>query len=216
MERPAPVLREVLTVAEMAAAAMRETPVLVAPAVPFGFTPHHLGWPGTISLRLDTYLAMLADIARSIIEAGFPRAIFVNGHGGNSAPLRSLVGELVTDGVPVGMVDYFAPGAQALAETLTVGLKGGGSMLLALLILPLYIPVLILGTGTMDAALQGLPVQGYLLWMSCLGVLALSLSPLAIAAGLRNFRHKVEKGRKQYVRHEKHKRSSVDETDMRD
>ena len=73
----------------------------------------------------------------------------------------------------------------AIGAALTVGLKGGGSMLLALLILPLYIPVLILGTGTMDAALQGLPVQGYLLWMSCLAVLALSLSPLAIAAGLR-------------------------------
>ena len=73
----------------------------------------------------------------------------------------------------------------AIGAALTVGLKGGGSMLLALLILPLYIPVLILGTGTMDAALQGLPVQGYLLWMSCLVVLALSLSPLAIAAGLR-------------------------------
>lgn len=73
----------------------------------------------------------------------------------------------------------------AIGAALTVGLKGGGSMLLALLILPLYIPVLILGTGTMDAALQGLPVQGYVLWMSCLAVLALSLSPLAIAAGLR-------------------------------
>ena len=73
----------------------------------------------------------------------------------------------------------------AIGAALTVGLKGGGSMLLTLLILPLYIPVLILGTGTMDAALQGLPVQGYLLWMSCLAVLALSLSPLAIAAGLR-------------------------------
>ena len=73
----------------------------------------------------------------------------------------------------------------AIGAALTAGLKGGGSMLLALLILPLYIPVLILGTGTMDAALQGLPVQGYLLWMSCLAVLALSLSPLAIAAGLR-------------------------------
>jgi len=72
----------------------------------------------------------------------------------------------------------------AVGAALTVGLKRGG-LLLALLILPLYIPVLILGTGTMDAALQGLPVQGYLLWMSCLAVLALSLSPLAIAAGLR-------------------------------
>ena len=58
-------------------------------------------------------------------------------------------------------------------------------MLLALLILPLYIPVLILGTGAMDAALQGLPVLGYLLWLGCLALLALSLAPLAIAAGLR-------------------------------
>ena len=73
----------------------------------------------------------------------------------------------------------------AIGAALTVGLKGGGSMLLALLILPLYIPVLILGTGAMDAALQGLPVHGYLLWLGCLAVLALSLAPLAIAAGLR-------------------------------
>ncbi len=73
----------------------------------------------------------------------------------------------------------------AIGAARTVGLKGGGSMLLALLILPLYIPVLILGTGAMDAALQGLPVQGYLLWLGCLAVLALSLAPLAIAAGLR-------------------------------
>lgn len=113
-------------VAELAAAAMADTPVLVAPGVPFGFTPHHLSWPGTISLRLESYLAMLGDIARSILDAGFPRAIFVNGHGGNSAPLRALVGELVTDGYAVGMVDYFAPAAGALASHLAGDLKGPG------------------------------------------------------------------------------------------
>ncbi len=113
-------------VAELAAAAMADTPVLVAPGVPFGFTPHHLSWPGTISLRLNSYLAMLGDIARSIIDAGFPRAVFVNGHGGNSPPLRALVGELVTDGYAVGMVDYFAPAAGAMADLLAGGLKGPG------------------------------------------------------------------------------------------
>ena len=56
---------------------------------------------------------------------------------------------------------------------------------LALLILPLYIPVLILGTGAMDAALQGMPVTGFALWLGCLAVLALTLAPIAIAAGLR-------------------------------
>lgn len=96
-------------ITELAASRMVGTPVLVAPPVAFGFAPHHLSWPGTISLRLETYLAMLGDIARSVMHAGFPRAIFVNGHGGNSAPLRALTGQLICDGLAVGMVDYFAP-----------------------------------------------------------------------------------------------------------
>ena len=72
----------------------------------------------------------------------------------------------------------------AVGAALTVGLKSGG-VLLALLILPLYIPVLILGTGAVEAAMQGLPVTGYALWLGCLTVLSLSLAPVAIAAGLR-------------------------------
>jgi len=115
-----------VAMAEMAAARMADTPVVVAPGVPFGFTPHHLSWPGTISLRLETYMAMLTDIARSVIDAGFPRAIFVNGHGGNSAPLRALVGQLTTDGYPVGMVDYFAPAEAGYPELLKGGLPRVG------------------------------------------------------------------------------------------
>ncbi len=72
----------------------------------------------------------------------------------------------------------------AVGAALTVGLKRGG-LLLALLILPLYIPVLILGSGALQAALQGLPATGYLLWLGSLAVLALTLAPLAIAQGLK-------------------------------
>lgn len=71
----------------------------------------------------------------------------------------------------------------AVGAALTVGLQRGG-ILLALLILPLYIPVLILGSGALQAALQELPVAGYLLWLACLAVLAITLMPPAIAAGL--------------------------------
>ncbi len=71
----------------------------------------------------------------------------------------------------------------AVGAALTVGLKRGG-LLLALLILPLYIPVLILGCGALQAALQGLPVVGYLLWMGSLTALAVTLTPFATAAGL--------------------------------
>src|SRR5690606_9056382 len=72
----------------------------------------------------------------------------------------------------------------AVGAALTVGLKSGG-VLLALLILPLYIAVLILGTVAMDAALQGMPGTGHARWPGCLAMLALSLAPIGIAAGLR-------------------------------
>lgn len=71
----------------------------------------------------------------------------------------------------------------AVGAALTVGLRRGG-LLLALLILPLYIPVLILGSGALQAALQGQPTIGHLLWLGCLAALALTLAPFAIAAGL--------------------------------
>ncbi|HCL17036.1 MAG TPA: heme exporter protein CcmB, partial [Pseudomonas sp.] len=58
-------------------------------------------------------------------------------------------------------------------------------LLLALLILPLYIPVLILGSGALQAALQGLPAVGHLLWLASLTALAVTLAPFAIAAGLK-------------------------------
>ncbi|KPB69682.1 heme exporter protein CcmB [Pseudomonas cannabina] len=72
----------------------------------------------------------------------------------------------------------------AVGAALTVGLKRGG-LLLALLILPLYIPVLILGSAALQAALQGMPATGYLLWLGSLSVLAITLTPFAIAAGLK-------------------------------
>ena len=71
----------------------------------------------------------------------------------------------------------------AVGAALTVGLRRGG-LLLALLILPLYIPVLILGSGALQAALQGLPITGHLLWLACIAVLTIILAPFAIAAGL--------------------------------
>ncbi|MBD8483870.1 heme exporter protein CcmB [Pseudomonas coleopterorum] len=72
----------------------------------------------------------------------------------------------------------------AVGAALTVGLKRGG-LLLALLTLPLYIPVLILGSGALQASLQQLPTAGYLLWLGSLTALAVTLAPFAIAAGLK-------------------------------
>ncbi len=81
----------------MAVAAARrveEFPVLVAPPVWSGFTHYNMGFPGTISLRLETYQALLADVLRSIYANGFPRTVVINGHGGNTAPNRAVTTQL--------------------------------------------------------------------------------------------------------------------------
>src|SRR3546814_18654395 len=72
----------------------------------------------------------------------------------------------------------------AVGAALTVGLKRGG-LLLALLILPLYIQVLLLGSGALQASLQGLQAVGHLLCLASLTALAVTLNPFDLAAGLK-------------------------------
>ena len=71
-----------------------------------------------------------------------------------------------------------------LASALAVGLRGG-PLLLALLTLPLYIPVLIFGTSAARNAGLGLGIDAEMFFLAGLSVLALTLTPFAIAAALR-------------------------------
>lgn len=72
----------------------------------------------------------------------------------------------------------------AIGAALTLGLRGGG-MLLALLVLPLYAPVLILGSLAVEATMAGLSAQPYLLLLAALSFAAASLAPWGIAAALK-------------------------------
>ncbi len=65
--------------------------VLVAPPLNFGCSPYFLDYPGTISLRLSTYLNVVEDIIRSLYGCGFRRFLILNGHGGNTAVKTHLV-----------------------------------------------------------------------------------------------------------------------------
>jgi creatinine amidohydrolase len=58
--------------------------VPVLPALPYGLTPSFAAYPGSPSLREDTYAAMLRDLLDSLHGQGFRRVLFVNGHGGNT------------------------------------------------------------------------------------------------------------------------------------
>ena len=72
----------------------------------------------------------------------------------------------------------------AIGSALTVGLKRG-SMLISVLILPLYVPVLIFGANAVTAAATGLDISGHLMLIASLLILSLTLAPLATAAALR-------------------------------
>ena len=72
----------------------------------------------------------------------------------------------------------------AIGAALTLGLRGGG-VLISLLVLPLYVPVLILGAGSVAMAAAGLAPSGQLLLLAALLVVSSAFAPWAVAVALR-------------------------------
>ena len=68
----------------------------VFPTVAYGVTPYFREFPGTISLRVETHLAIVRDVLDSMAHSGFRRILIVNGHGGNSA-IQHYVPEWIAD-----------------------------------------------------------------------------------------------------------------------
>lgn len=78
--------------------------VPVFPVLAYGVTPYFLAYPGSISMRVATYVAIVRDILDSLRLQGFKRILLVNGHGGNS-PAASLAIEWMAD-YPGHMVKF--------------------------------------------------------------------------------------------------------------
>jgi len=72
----------------------------------------------------------------------------------------------------------------AIGAALTLGLRAA-NVLVALLVLPLYIPVLIFGAGAVEASVEGLSAQPYLLLLAATLVISLVFAPWATSAALR-------------------------------
>ncbi|MDJ0800238.1 MAG: creatininase family protein [Calothrix sp. MO_167.B12] len=73
-----------------------ETRAMVAPTINVGMALHHMGFPGTISLRPSTMIQVIRDYVTSLTKAGFTHFYFINGHGGNIATLKAAFAETYT------------------------------------------------------------------------------------------------------------------------
>jgi len=71
--------------------------ILVAPTLSLGQAQFNLAYPGTISLRSETLMAVVRDLVTSLAGQGFTHFYFLNGHGGNVAPLQAAFQDIYRD-----------------------------------------------------------------------------------------------------------------------
>ncbi|MHB8287580.1 MAG: creatininase family protein [Caulobacteraceae bacterium] len=71
--------------------------ILVGPTFAVGMAQHHLGFPGTISLRPSTMIATIGDWVASLRGHGFEQIYFLNGHGGNVATIEAAFSEIYAE-----------------------------------------------------------------------------------------------------------------------
>lgn len=71
----------------------QELEALVGPTVNVGMALHHTAFPGSISLRPSTLIALIQDYLKPLARVGFTHFFFINGHGGNVATLKAAFSE---------------------------------------------------------------------------------------------------------------------------
>ena len=101
---------------------------VLVPAINHGFSPHHMDFPGAITIGAHTLIDYGVDVCRSLAHHGFTRILIVNGHGSNT-PFIDIIARLtvVETGVLAAAVNYWAaPGVRDVAEGLRESDRVGG------------------------------------------------------------------------------------------
>jgi creatinine amidohydrolase len=88
---------DAITAEKIASVISEQHNIMVAPTINYGMAQHHLGFAGSISLRPTTLISIVVDIVSSVAKHGFTHIFFLNGHGGNIAPLKVAFSEIYAD-----------------------------------------------------------------------------------------------------------------------
>ncbi|MCL4458668.1 MAG: creatininase family protein [Chloroflexi bacterium] len=102
-----PLGTDAFTAIRLAEDAARETMTLVAPPFWYGWSVHHMGYPGTITLRPETVAQVVTEVCYSLISHGFGKVIIVNGHARANLPPLQIAATRVRNetGAYVAVVD---------------------------------------------------------------------------------------------------------------
>jgi len=68
--------------------------ILIAPTISYGMSLHHMAFVGTVSLKPSTLIRVVYDVVDSLYQHGFRHFYFINGHGGNIAPVTTAFSEI--------------------------------------------------------------------------------------------------------------------------
>lgn len=85
---------DVFTAFEISKRVAERTSVLVAPPIPVGYSPHHMDFPGSITLTFDTLVNVYKEVCFCLLKHGFKKIVIFNCHGGNSNPIAQALREI--------------------------------------------------------------------------------------------------------------------------
>ncbi|MDQ7000227.1 MAG: creatininase family protein [Mariprofundus sp.] len=68
--------------------------IMIAPTISYGMSQHHMAFAGTVTLKPSTLIRVVCDVITSLHQHGFTRFYFLNGHGGNIAPVTAAFSEI--------------------------------------------------------------------------------------------------------------------------
>jgi heme exporter protein B len=140
---------------------------------------------GSLELMLTSpqplYVLSIAKVLSHWLVTGVPLTVI--------APVLAVMVYLPEEGMlplcfSLGLGSLSLSFVGAIGAALTVGLRNSG-VLMSLIVLPLYTPVLIFGSSSVQSAIDGFAYHGQLAMLGAFLLLAITLAPFAIVAGLR-------------------------------
>ena len=94
--------------------------VVVTPPIVFGYSPHHMGFKGTITLRESTLSDVIIDVCTSLASHGFKKIVLINGHGGNTTAIGNALHSLHENiDAKVFNIDWWTVASDKILEVAT-------------------------------------------------------------------------------------------------